>query len=637
MNTLAVLSLLSFVIYLYIGIYVYKFNSKSDFNAVTSILCVNMAVWSFSFAFVYMTVGYKQAIWQIIAALASCYVYAIALHSLMLFIDNKSIKNPIFKSFIYIPGFIFLLIKIVSLKVYRMEKLFRYGMLLYGLIYSIISFILLYRWLKEAKTLREKKQGRIIITTGTISYFLMQISQVYSQIYDLPNIEQLFNLVLIIGILYTSVKYGLFEISPKHIINEVLGEMMDIVIVISPKGKILKVNKHMEYLTGYDSYDLLNMPYNVFLEDKDIINNIINENNNLNIQEYSQLQGHSQLNCIAKDGEKIPIRASYSSIIDYNLNELLGIIIVGHDIRETKRLEQEILEHKKSEEKLKESEERFRLMFYKNTAVMYLVNPETLDIFDINESAVNFYGYSKDEIRKMKITDLNGLSYDESKEIIFQIMSKDKKCYNLKHKLSNGKIRDVEIYSTLIPIKNKQMLCSIVIDITERKKAEKYISFLAYHDNLTGLPNRKMFYEKLIQEIKNSQINNKQFAVLYIDLDGFKSVNDTFGHAVGDFLLYEVGRRIKSCIRKEDILARMGGDEFTLLISDIQGYEDAQIISKKILKIFNDPIIKDGQEIFVQASIGISIYPEHGEDIKTLLEIADFNMYKHKSQKNYYN
>jgi diguanylate cyclase (GGDEF)-like protein len=168
-------------------------------------------------------------------------------------------------------------------------------------------------------------------------------------------------------------------------------------------------------------------------------------------------------------------------------------------------------------------------------------------------------------------------------------------------------------------------------DITERKIAEETIVFQALHDQLTHLPNQRLFKDRLEVAIAHSKRNGGMVGVMFIDLDRFKIVNDTHGHAAGDELLKSVAHRLRSCMRAVDTLARQGGDEFTVLLPDLIRAEDAAIIAQKILNEFNLPFLVSGQVFYVSASIGIAIAPRDGEDIDTLLKNADIAMYKVKA------
>jgi len=165
-------------------------------------------------------------------------------------------------------------------------------------------------------------------------------------------------------------------------------------------------------------------------------------------------------------------------------------------------------------------------------------------------------------------------------------------------------------------------------DITERKRAEETINFQAYHDLLTNLPNRALLRDRLGVAISQAKREKEMLAVMFLDLDRFKNINDTLGHVVGDELLQQVSARLKSCVREGDTLARFGGDEFTLLLPKIgKGEGDISRIAQKINEVLRDPFIIDGNELYVSASIGISIYPRDGTDMETLIKHADIAMY----------
>ncbi len=166
----------------------------------------------------------------------------------------------------------------------------------------------------------------------------------------------------------------------------------------------------------------------------------------------------------------------------------------------------------------------------------------------------------------------------------------------------------------------------------ERKRAEQSIHEMAYYDSLTKLPNRTLFFDRLKHALIQAQRNKQMAAILFLDLDHFKAVNDTLGHDVGDYLLKEVGRRLPSCVRAIDTVSRLGGDEFTLLLPEISRVEDATVIVGKIFNVLKPPVVVRGQELFVSTSIGISLYPNDGKDADTLIQHADLAMYRAKQR-----
>jgi len=164
-------------------------------------------------------------------------------------------------------------------------------------------------------------------------------------------------------------------------------------------------------------------------------------------------------------------------------------------------------------------------------------------------------------------------------------------------------------------------------DISERKDAEQTINFQAYHDLLTHLPNRALFKDRLNLAVAQAKRSCHQMAVMFLDLDRFKLVNDTLGHIYGDELLQQVSQRLQRCLREGDTLARFGGDEFTLLLPEIEDKNDAKVIAKKIIENMREPFVIEGHEVYVTISVGISMYPNDGTSMDSLVKNADIAMY----------
>src|ERR1051325_506957 len=172
----------------------------------------------------------------------------------------------------------------------------------------------------------------------------------------------------------------------------------------------------------------------------------------------------------------------------------------------------------------------------------------------------------------------------------------------------------------------------VVRDISERTYAEEQIKHLAYHDALTGLPNRLLFKDRLTVALSHAQRDGSRLAVLFLDLDRFKVINDSLGHNIGDQLLQAVAARVQSCVRESDTVARLGGDEFTLLLPNLNRSEDAAPVAQKLLEAVRYPFHIEGREFFITTSIGVSLYPEDGLDAETLIKNADTAMYQAKEQ-----
>jgi diguanylate cyclase (GGDEF)-like protein/PAS domain S-box-containing protein len=194
----------------------------------------------------------------------------------------------------------------------------------------------------------------------------------------------------------------------------------------------------------------------------------------------------------------------------------------------------------------------------------------------------------------------------------------------------NGEVFPMDLRVSEFYLAGRRHFIGVMRDNTQRNAAEAKILHLANHDALTGLPNRNLTTDRIRQTIARAQRAGAQFAVMFLDLDQFKTINDTLGHNTGDLLLQEVAGRIRACLREEDTVGRQGGDEFIVLLSSVRQPQDAAVVAHKILIALSAPIFINGQDLHTSASIGIAVYPEDGGDVETLLKNSDAAMYQAK-------
>ncbi|HOW57760.1 MAG TPA: sensor domain-containing diguanylate cyclase, partial [Smithellaceae bacterium] len=246
-------------------------------------------------------------------------------------------------------------------------------------------------------------------------------------------------------------------------------------------------------------------------------------------------------------------------------------------------------------------------------------------------------GYSPDEIADAgykKITDEeNSQKFFRAFNFVFATGIPNP-CINFNVVCNGGLIKDVEVSVSLIKTVQGRPagFRGIMRDVTERKKNEEMIAYMAYHDPLTGLPNRRLFDDRLYDALKLARRGGMKLAVLMIDLDSFKEVNEALGRRMGDMLLREVGGRLACQIRKSDTLARLGGDEFMmLLMPEIKRNEDVDVAAGRIIRAFRDPFICKGMELYTSVSMGVAIFPDHGDDVEKLISRADIAMYEVKN------
>ena len=291
----------------------------------------------------------------------------------------------------------------------------------------------------------------------------------------------------------------------------------------------------------------------------------------------------------------------------------------------------DVTELRKAELARSESEERFRSLFESSRDAIYIATGDG-SFIDVNQAFVELFGYTKDET--LKLNAKTAYLTNEDRERLKQVINKNDFIRDFEIKL---KKRDGTGMDCLLTVTCKRdekgkiaQYQGIVRDITERRRTEEAIRYMAFHDTLTGLPNRSLFNDRLIMAMAHAERFDEKVAVMMLDLDKFKDVNDTFGHSVGDLLLQAIAEKLTRQIRKGDTVARMGGDEFMLIFADLKQTDDVNTITEKILEDFQAPVTINGQALSITTSIGIAVYPDHGGDIDTLVKNADIAMYSVK-------
>ncbi|MES1982519.1 MAG: diguanylate cyclase [Pseudomonadota bacterium] len=249
-----------------------------------------------------------------------------------------------------------------------------------------------------------------------------------------------------------------------------------------------------------------------------------------------------------------------------------------------------------------------------------------------NAAACRSLGYTAEEMLNLHISEFNP---EFSAEIWRAHWDALKKCGSFSiestHSTKDGTNFPVEITLNYLQYETEEFNCAFVRDITKRRLVEERIVHLAHFDALTGLPNRTLFYDRFEQAIAKAQRYKHKLAIFFLDLDGFKQINDKYGHQVGDALLQAVAARLNENARGMDTVARVGGDEFILILNDVSQIADAAVVAKKLVGALACPFILEDHSCQIGASLGISIYPEDSDNMDTLIKQADDAMYKAKN------
>ena len=329
------------------------------------------------------------------------------------------------------------------------------------------------------------------------------------------------------------------------------------------------------------------------------------------------------INFIASIKDFVSLYTSFPAtefIINFSFLFLLGLLLLSY-----RRWKQEYNEHKKDEEALLSLRKAVENMQIGVT----ITNAEGKIIYT-NPADAQIHGYSVEELigKEAKI-----FSPPEIRNPMTQPLRKRFRRESINVR-KDGTIFPVYLMSDLVMNSEGNVFATVTTceDISERKRNEETINNLAFYDVLTGLPNRSLFNDRLRQELAKARRNNQLLAIVFIDLDRFKVINDTFGHNTGDMFLRAVSERLKGIMREGDTVSRPGGDEFLLLFPDIADIEAVSLIIKKIIKKLSEVFILSDKELYITASIGVSVFPDNGNDAETIVKQADTAMYYAKEQ-----
>lgn len=510
MNIFSLILTILSVIYIALGVKVFRLDEKSRLNKLFLTLNACLFLWSFAAA-LYISAQTETAcsFWYKLSSVG-CYLFIGSILHFFLFFTKKEkfLSRWWMYAILYFPGIIFSVMEVLidfCVKKYNLgtsgwvisaqtDSPWFIASIIYIVIYIIVCIILSAGFQKTASTQRERNQAKALVFTSAVSLLAGLIIMVVSSILelDIPDITPISGAIWSVGIFYAIVKYKLLTLTPYFIAENLFQTIADSVILANPNGQILSINPETQRLLGYNEHELVGESLEkIFSSERRLANNISE------LLNLCPIRG-AETNLLSKSGVNIPIILSISECCD-SYRTRLGFVLASKDV-------------------------------------------------------------------------------------------------------------------------------------TEYKKAEEKVQYLATHDSLTGLPNRSMFTQLLDHAILSAKRNKKILAVFFVDLDRFKTINDTKGHDAGDQLLKTIATRYTKALRASDVVSRQGGDEFVILIEDVRKSSDLRRVANQILSNTYEPIVLLGDECRVTASIGISLFPKDGEDSQILMKNADIAMYCAKEE-----
>jgi diguanylate cyclase (GGDEF)-like protein/PAS domain S-box-containing protein len=386
------------------------------------------------------------------------------------------------------------------------------------------------------------------------------------------------------------------------------------ILMLGPQGETCSWNPGAERMTGYTHEEITGHNFSFFFSPEDVKRGRPQE-----ILGLAAVRGQyeEQGMRVRKNGSRFLVHASYTAARDPS-GQLCGFSVISRDLSESK-----------------ESEAKYRGLLEAAPDAMVVVNPSGKIVL-LNVQVEKRFGYSRDELIGQPVKNIIPRGFAE--RLIADALRSEEDAMEqqigtgieLTGRRKDGSEFPIEIM--LSPLENAEgiLVTAAIRDITMRKKAEAQIIHSSEHDFLTGLPNRMLLNDRVNQAILLALRHRRKAAVLFLDLDGFKHINDSLGHPTGDKLLQSVGKRLVDCVRGSDTVSRQGGDEFVVLLSEEKDSEDASVAAKRMLQAVAEAHFIDQHDLQVTCSVGISLYPDDGLDAETLIKNADTAMYQAK-------
>lgn len=381
--------------------------------------------------------------------------------------------------------------------------------------------------------------------------------------------------------------------------------------MVNKNGIITKVNDACVTIMGYKKEIFVGGDFNYFMKKVSYLPyDPLKQAFNGQVNSYEVRVPHAT-------GHHIYLYVTHVPIIVKN--EVTGVYFIAQDITEKVEMERA----------LKDSEEKFRLITEHSSDLIKVIDKEGL----VSYASPSYRSLLGEHYQNMIGKKLTFGLHEEDRDILESSVKKI--CGNgvsvrMEYRYLHENATPVWVDVNATSIAGEGDMDHIVLSgriVSERKQLQEQLTFQAYHDSLTGLPNRRLLEKELETAIEKAEAYTEKLALLFLDCDNFKEINDNYGHDIGDELLVEFSKRLAACIRSEDIVGRMGGDEFVILLNRVEDHEHILTVANRIQASLQQPYLLDNRNIEATSSIGISIYPENGTTTKELFRKADQALY----------
>ncbi len=398
--------------------------------------------------------------------------------------------------------------------------------------------------------------------------------------------------------------------------RSLLESAPDSIVVINSEGRIVLVNQQAKRLFGYSRDELLGQSLDKIIPVPFRRSHKRYVNKYFGAPYIRTMSTTTELFALHKDGYQIPVEISLSP---FETEDGLLVSSVIRDITARKEAEREL---------------RRAATVFENTNEGIAITDGNFKLVAVNRAFTNITGYTAADVLGKPISLLRQpeLSLHLEDEIRAALASQGQWKGEIRNRRKDGASYPVLENISVVKDEKGRVInfISLFSDISNIKESEERLNYLAHHDALTNLPNRLLFSANLDHAIERAKRYQQKVALLFLDLDRFKIINDTLGHSYGDALLQTTARRLLQSVRREDTVARLGGDEFTIVMTEISNAGDAALLARKVIERIREPVTVDQQEIVTSTSIGISIYPDDAKDAETLVKAADTAMYHAK-------